>query len=622
MAVLKCTICGGELEVNADLSVGVCKYCDSIITIPKELDRKGNLYNRAIFLRQSNQFDKAVATYEDILKEDNSDAEAHWGLVLSKYGIEYVLDPKTQERIPTCHRTRAESILSDPDYSAALEHADAESKKVFENEAERINKIQAKILQISQQEEPYDIFICYKETDEFGNRTEDSTLAQELYYELTKRNYRVFFAKKSLESKIGSEYEPIIYAALTSARVMIVLGTKPEHFNAVWVRNEWSRFIHMSKDADKTIIPAYRGMSPYELPAELSTLQSQDMSKIGFMQDLTDGIERCMRDEVHKKANKVEPAQTYETTQLERWLQNGATYLKLDNYDLAEEVYAKVTREYPEDHRGWWGVIVGKTKNFTDISCDKTKLNTIFEYVRRLCAPDDYLELRNQYVEYTEKASHFAAAKEIKSVKERIGKYNNMIEALKANRDSISGQIAARENDYGRLLENDNGSIDTLESVLKSGKRDLRSKKELKIVGGGLVLFGIILFIKVSITSGMMLILIGAAIFGSAGFVKEAKFAVEDARVDVLKGYDDRDKHKKEFETDVEKMRREITDLEGRISGLEGKIADCRRYIDVGEDKIAEFLFAKECNALGVSKSFDSHIQAMRELAFEERAEE
>jgi|GEM_PF-3972189 len=51
MAVLKCSICGGELEVNADLSIGICKFCDSTLTILKELDKKGNLYNRAVFLR-------------------------------------------------------------------------------------------------------------------------------------------------------------------------------------------------------------------------------------------------------------------------------------------------------------------------------------------------------------------------------------------------------------------------------------------------------------------------------------------------------------------------------------------------------------------------------------------
>lgn len=131
-----------------------------------------------------------------------------------------------------------------------------------------------------------------------------------------------------------------------------------------------------------------------------------------------------------------------------------------------------------------------------------------------------------------------------------------------------------------------------------------------------------LLYGNISIALGVTFIVIGVVLWWKMGSVKEAKSAVEDARVDVLKSYDDRDKHKKEFETDVEKMRQEITDLEGRISGLEGKTADCRRYIDLGEDKIAELLFAKECNAFGVSKSFDSHIQTMRELAFEERAEE
>jgi len=79
--------------------------------------------------------------------------------VLSKYGIEYVEDPGTGDRIPTCHRTQSESILTDADYLAALEYADIEAKYVFEKEAKRINEIQSKIFEISRREPPYDIFI-------------------------------------------------------------------------------------------------------------------------------------------------------------------------------------------------------------------------------------------------------------------------------------------------------------------------------------------------------------------------------------------------------------------------------------------------------------------------------
>ena len=39
----------------------------------------------------------------------------------------------------------------------------------------------------------------------------------------------MFFSRITLESRLGQEYEPIIYAALRSSKVMIDNGTKPEY---------------------------------------------------------------------------------------------------------------------------------------------------------------------------------------------------------------------------------------------------------------------------------------------------------------------------------------------------------------------------------------------------------
>ena len=44
-------------------------------------------------------------------------------------------------------------------------------KKIYEEEAKVINEIQKGILEISQKEAPFDVFICYKETDSNGRRT-------------------------------------------------------------------------------------------------------------------------------------------------------------------------------------------------------------------------------------------------------------------------------------------------------------------------------------------------------------------------------------------------------------------------------------------------------------------
>lgn len=297
MAVFKCKMCGGTLEIQGNETTVTCEYCDSKQTLPKLTDdRVERLYDRANHFRRNNEFDKAMGIYEQILAEDESDAEVYWSLVLCSYGIEYVEDPVSHRRVPTVNRTQFTSIFDDENYKRALQHADISQKVIYEEEAKQINEIQKGILAISQNEEPFDVFICYKESDENGRRTRDSAIyANDLYHELTKEGFKVFYSRITLEDKLGQAYEPYIFAALNSAKVMVVIGTKPEYFNAVWVKNEWSRFLGMMKKGQKkTLIPAYSGMDPYDLPEEFSHLQAQDMQKLGFMPDLIRGIKKII----------------------------------------------------------------------------------------------------------------------------------------------------------------------------------------------------------------------------------------------------------------------------------------------------------------------------------------
>ena len=293
--IIKCKMCGGDVQFNLGDTCGQCDHCGTMSTIPRiDEEQKVNRYNRANHFRRLNEFDKAIAAYERILEEDDTDAEAHWGVVLSQFGIEYVEDPVSHRRIPTCHRVQISSILADEDYLAAIQYApDDQCRSLYEEQAKEIAEIQKRILAISQNEEPYDVFICYKEADDNGNRIKDSTIAQEIYYELTEQGYKVFFSRITLEDKLGQEYEPYIFAALNSASVMVVIGTKPEYFESVWVKNEWSRYLSLVKaDRKRLLIPCYKDMDAYELPEELGNLQSQDMNRIGFMQDLIRGIQK------------------------------------------------------------------------------------------------------------------------------------------------------------------------------------------------------------------------------------------------------------------------------------------------------------------------------------------
>lgn len=292
--IIKCKMCGGDLAFEPGSTVCECEYCGSKQTIPSvDSEKKTNLFNRANRLRMNSEFDKASGVYEQIVAEFPEEAEAYWGLCLCAYGIEYVDDPATGSKIPTCHRTLPTSIMEDSNFEQACDYADPVARKVYREEAKTIDRIQKDILSIAQNETPYDVFICYKETAEDGSRTEDSVLAQDVYEALTAKGLKVFFSRITLEDKLGTQYEPYIYAALSSAKVMLAFGTTYEYYDAVWVKNEWSRFLGMMKaDKRKVLIPCFKGLDAYDMPKEFRGLQAQDMAKLGWMQDLVRGVEK------------------------------------------------------------------------------------------------------------------------------------------------------------------------------------------------------------------------------------------------------------------------------------------------------------------------------------------
>ncbi len=365
MAILKCKMCGGDIELSADRTFGTCEFCGSTMTFPKVNDeQRANAFNRGNLFRRSGEFDKALAVYERIVQEDENDAEAHWCCALCRFGIEYVEDPNTFEYLPTCHRASFDSFLEDVDYLAALEHSDGITKRQYQKDAAKIAEVQRGILATSQNEEPFDVFICYKETEDDGRRTRDSLFAQDIYYQLTEQGRRVFFSRITLEDKTGTEYEPYIFAALNSAKVMVLVTTSAEHANAVWVKNEWSRFLSlMRKDRSKLLLPCYRDMDPYDLPEALSVLQSYDMGKIGFIQDLIRGVNKVL--DANKPKETVKDTvivQQQTNTNVAPLLKRAFMFLEDGEYDRADEFCEQVLNLDPENAEAYLGKLMAELK--------------------------------------------------------------------------------------------------------------------------------------------------------------------------------------------------------------------------------------------------------------------
>ena len=448
MAVFKCKMCGGELAIEAGSTVAECEYCGAKQTLPKlDDERRANLYDRANHFRRNNEFDKAAGIYEQILNEDTTDAEAYWSLVLCRYGIEYVEDPATHKRVPTINRTQYTSIFADEDYKSAVEYADAAQQAIYEDEAKAIDEIQKGILAISQKEEPFDVFICYKETDNNGRRTPDSVLANDLYHQLTQEGFKVFFARITLEDKLGMEYEPYIFSALNSAKIMVVLGTKPEYFNAVWVKNEWSRYLALVKESGgkKMLIPAYKDMDPYDLPEEFSHLQAQDMSRLGFMQDLIRGIKKLTGTDEAPAAQPVvvQPAApTAVAASVSLLIKRAFIFLEDGEWEKADDFCEQVLNQDPESAEAYLGKLMAERKvpKREQLGEQKTPFDSSKNYKKADRFGDAALkaELHSAVAKINERIAKEKAAEELRRKGESYKKAVSMME-------TASTQIAYSE---------------------------------------------------------------------------------------------------------------------------------------------------------------------------------
>lgn len=312
MSAYFCKCCGAALDVKGSATVCRCSHCDVLQTVPRlDIDEKAILWERADKLRRAGEYDRAEGLYRELLAADDSEPEIYWCIMLCRYGIEYVEEHGSRKRTPTINRFSYKPILDDEDYRAAVRLADGDRRRLYILQSKELENLRRRVLAVSQTERPYDIFICYKETDRSGRRTEDSVLAAGLYRSLAADGYRVFFARVTLEDKTGREYEPYIFSAINSAKLMFALGSSPENFNAPWVKNEWSRYLtRVSESGEGTLAVLYSGMRREDLPAEFAHLQAFDMSAPDFTEELLRGVHKIISEETREDVSE-DAAQTF-----------------------------------------------------------------------------------------------------------------------------------------------------------------------------------------------------------------------------------------------------------------------------------------------------------------------
>ena len=294
-----CKTCGGS--VNRVGNFKICEFCGN----KWEVDVADDIHavdraNAWAALREG-LFDKAAELFENIIAKESKNHEAYWGRALAHAGILYVTDINESKKVPTCNNITEESFLADKDVQKAISLAPTDIAKSYQQQAEYIEKVRLEWLEKASKEPAYDVFISFKDSDRENGieRTQDSIDAQDLYNALVAEGYKVFFSRISLRDKISEQYEPYIYNAIKTAKVMIVFGEKAEYFNAVWVKNEWSRFrtrIEKGEKHKNSLVVVYKNINPGDLPSALKARQCMNAADMTFLSDLNRHINRVIKE--------------------------------------------------------------------------------------------------------------------------------------------------------------------------------------------------------------------------------------------------------------------------------------------------------------------------------------
>ena len=234
------------------------------------------------------RFDDAEDYYREFIKQYPHNSDGYWGLVRAKYGIKYETDISGR-MIPSCYKSDYEDFRSDPDFRCAVELAESERlREKYIKEADEIAAVYAEWKREADKYD-YDVFLSFKDEDRTrGISDSDRRVMHSLYELLSGKGYKVFFSPVTMKEFVGRHYDAYIFNALQKAKVMIVYGSRPEYFETTWVENEWTRFLRLISDGKKkkgSLIVAYEGFNPVELPRPLRVIQGIDASDKNELQE-------------------------------------------------------------------------------------------------------------------------------------------------------------------------------------------------------------------------------------------------------------------------------------------------------------------------------------------------
>lgn len=364
-----CPSCGRNITEN-EFKNGIykCRACGNEYLGDDVKDDLMSKLNYANEKRIDNyDFEGALELCREVLEENPESQNANWGALLAEYQIAYLQDVKGDYK-PTLLNPNVTTPINKCKYYQKL-------NTTYRKMADFAEKVRLEVVRESQQIPDYDVFISYKQHVGKSNNidTEEAKWAAEAYHRLSKLGLRVFYDEVSLNSGTAG-WEPHIYAALKSAKYLVVFGSSVDNINAVWVKNEWKRFLSFRKwDVNKTFTIVKKDIKPDELDFDLRSQQMLDVdsSEYNWLKKLVEKVDG------HLTKYKVNIL-----------LSEAEAFILNRKFKKAKQCYLKVCSADIRNSNGYWGLLMCRFKAMDDYDLVKrrkkivetSEYNNVFSY--------------------------------------------------------------------------------------------------------------------------------------------------------------------------------------------------------------------------------------------------
>lgn len=142
---------------------------------------------------------------------------------------------------------------------------------------------------------------------------------------------------------------------------MISIGTKFEYFDAVWVKNEWGRYLSMmEKDSSKHLIPCYKDIDAYDMPKEFKNLQALNISEMTFLTSLKNNVYRFIPKS--KNLDTVSADSASNSVAIDTFLKRVEIFLADGEWEKADQYCEKVLDLALECGRAYLGKLLAEIK--------------------------------------------------------------------------------------------------------------------------------------------------------------------------------------------------------------------------------------------------------------------